>query len=297
MLFCAAQAPELFGRDQRYGVLPLYFSRVLTRADYAVARLAGLFLAVLVVCLLPQLVLTVGGVLAATDPATGLAGEAARHPPGDRDQRACRRPARGCRGGRRCLDPTPCLRDGRDHRGLHHPAHRRRHRRGAGTRGRRRTTHPGEPGRHPRWRERRDLRHVPGQPGGRGGRHRWLDLRRGGGCRRRRDARHRPAPISADQRVSERLPAGPRPPIALDHVSRWYGNVVAVNDISFALGPGVTGLLGPNGAGKSTLLHLLAGLLAPRPGRSGSPGARLSAIRRSIATWDSCRSVRPCPAI
>ena len=76
MLFCAAQAPELFGRDQRYGVLPLYFSRVLTRADYAVARLAGLFLAVLVVCLLPQLVLTVGGVLAATDPATGLAGEA-----------------------------------------------------------------------------------------------------------------------------------------------------------------------------------------------------------------------------
>ena len=31
MLFCAAQAPELFGRDQRYGVLPLYFSRVLTR--------------------------------------------------------------------------------------------------------------------------------------------------------------------------------------------------------------------------------------------------------------------------
>ncbi len=54
--------------------------------------------------------------------------------------------------------------------------------------------------------------------------------------------------------------------IELDHVSRWYGNVVAVNDISFALGPGVTGLLGPNGAGKSTLLHLLAGLLAPSSG-------------------------------
>ena len=35
MLFCAAQAPELFGRDQRYGVLPLYFSRALTRTDYA----------------------------------------------------------------------------------------------------------------------------------------------------------------------------------------------------------------------------------------------------------------------
>ena len=54
--------------------------------------------------------------------------------------------------------------------------------------------------------------------------------------------------------------------IELDHVSRWYGNVVAVNDISFALGAGVTGLLGPNGAGKSTLLHMLAGLLAPSSG-------------------------------
>ena len=56
------------------------------------------------------------------------------------------------------------------------------------------------------------------------------------------------------------------PAIQLDHVSRWYGNVVAVNDVSFALGPGVTGLLGPNGAGKTTLLHLLSGLLAPSSG-------------------------------
>jgi ABC-2 type transport system ATP-binding protein len=56
-------------------------------------------------------------------------------------------------------------------------------------------------------------------------------------------------------------PPGPdaSQPIVVDRVSRWYGNVVAVNDISFALGAGVTGLLGPNGAGKSTLLHLLAG--------------------------------------
>ncbi len=56
------------------------------------------------------------------------------------------------------------------------------------------------------------------------------------------------------------------PAIQLDHVSRWYGNVVAVNDVSFALGSGVTGLLGPNGAGKTTLLHLLAGLLVPSAG-------------------------------
>jgi ABC-2 type transport system ATP-binding protein len=59
---------------------------------------------------------------------------------------------------------------------------------------------------------------------------------------------------------------GPAPALAVEHVSRWYGNVVAVNDITFGLGPGVTGLLGPNGAGKTTLLHLLAGLLEPSAG-------------------------------
>jgi ABC-2 type transport system ATP-binding protein len=58
----------------------------------------------------------------------------------------------------------------------------------------------------------------------------------------------------------------PTPALAVDHVSRWYGNVVALNDVTFALGPGVTGLLGPNGAGKSTLLHLMAGLLRPSAG-------------------------------
>ena len=65
-------------------------------------------------------------------------------------------------------------------------------------------------------------------------------------------------------------PPGSRPatqPIVLDAVSRWFGNVVAVNDISFAIGSGITGLLGPNGAGKSTLLHLLSGLLEPSAGR------------------------------
>ena len=56
------------------------------------------------------------------------------------------------------------------------------------------------------------------------------------------------------------------PAVELRHVARWYGNVVAVNDVSFGLGPGVTGLLGPNGAGKTTLLHMLAGFLAPSAG-------------------------------
>jgi ABC-2 type transport system ATP-binding protein len=54
--------------------------------------------------------------------------------------------------------------------------------------------------------------------------------------------------------------------IELSNVSRWYGNVVAVNDVSMTIGPGVTGLLGPNGAGKSTLLHMMAGFLEPSRG-------------------------------
>ncbi len=54
--------------------------------------------------------------------------------------------------------------------------------------------------------------------------------------------------------------------VELADVSRWYGNVVAVNGVTFSLAAGVTGLLGPNGAGKSTLLHMIAGLLHPSAG-------------------------------
>ena len=54
--------------------------------------------------------------------------------------------------------------------------------------------------------------------------------------------------------------------LTLGAVSRWYGNVVAVNDVTFEVGPGITGLLGPNGAGKTTLLHMMAGFLAPSAG-------------------------------
>ena len=79
-----------------------------------------------------------------------------------------------------------------------------------------------------------------------------------------------PPPDTATPGQPAPLPAPAAPGafgIQLDHASRWYGNVVAVNDISFSLGPGVTGLLGPNGAGKTTILHMTAGLLAPSTGR------------------------------
>ncbi|MFL5778369.1 MAG: hypothetical protein ACJ761_05450 [Chloroflexota bacterium] len=75
MLFCAAQAPELFGRDQRYGVLQLYFSRALRREDYALAKVGGLWVALLVTILAPQLILFVGRLLVAPDPITGLRNE------------------------------------------------------------------------------------------------------------------------------------------------------------------------------------------------------------------------------
>ena len=50
------------------------------------------------------------------------------------------------------------------------------------------------------------------------------------------------------------------PVIRVDHVSRWFGSVVAVSDVTFDIVPGITGLLGPNGAGKTTLLRMITGL-------------------------------------
>jgi ABC-2 type transport system ATP-binding protein len=50
------------------------------------------------------------------------------------------------------------------------------------------------------------------------------------------------------------------------NVSKWFGNVVAVNDISFQVLPGITGLVGSNGAGKTTLLRMITGLAKPSEG-------------------------------
>lgn len=60
--------------------------------------------------------------------------------------------------------------------------------------------------------------------------------------------------------------------VELRNASRWYGNVVAVNDITMDIGPGVTGLLGPNGAGKSTLIAMMSGFLSPSAGTATLDG-------------------------
>lgn len=70
--------------------------------------------------------------------------------------------------------------------------------------------------------------------------------------------------------------------LVLEKVSRWYGNVVAVNDVTMRVGPGVTGLLGPNGAGKSTLIAMMAGFLAPSAGEVRLGGAP---VWRNVAAY------------
>jgi len=55
--------------------------------------------------------------------------------------------------------------------------------------------------------------------------------------------------------------------VSAEHVSKWYGQVSGLNDVTVTVPPGITGLLGPNGAGKSTFMKLMTGQLKPSKGR------------------------------
>ena len=61
--------------------------------------------------------------------------------------------------------------------------------------------------------------------------------------------------------------------VAAEGLSKWYGQVIGLNDVTVAVPPGITGLLGPNGAGKSTLMKLMTGQLRPSQGRVAVLGA------------------------
>jgi ABC-2 type transport system ATP-binding protein len=72
--------------------------------------------------------------------------------------------------------------------------------------------------------------------------------------------------------------------IEVESVSKWFGELVAVSDVSFRVGAGVTALLGPNGAGKSTMLRMVCGLTPPSQGTvrvlGGDPRRDLHLSRR-----------------
>ncbi len=67
--------------------------------------------------------------------------------------------------------------------------------------------------------------------------------------------------------MSDEARATPSPVLAIDHLSKWYGQVIGLNDVTVRVPPGITGLLGPNGAGKSTLMKLVTGQLKPSQGQ------------------------------
>jgi ABC-2 type transport system ATP-binding protein len=86
-------------------------------------------------------------------------------------------------------------------------------------------------------------------------------------------------------------------PLVFTRASRWYGPVIALNDVTVEITPGVTGLLGPNGAGKSTFLKLAAGQLRPSQGTVsllgrpawGAPEVfhRVGLVPEQDAFWES----------
>ena len=79
------------------------------------------------------------------------------------------------------------------------------------------------------------------------------------------DATHTPDQVPTPPTPTE-LPPPPGSLVVVNRISKWFDDVVAVSDVSFTLGPGVTALLGPNGAGKSTTLRMIAGLTPPSQG-------------------------------
>jgi ABC-2 type transport system ATP-binding protein len=65
------------------------------------------------------------------------------------------------------------------------------------------------------------------------------------------------------------------PIVSASHLSKWYGQVIGLNDVTLTVPSGITGLLGPNGAGKSTFMKLITGQLRPSKGEVTLLGERI----------------------
>ena len=104
------------------------------------------------------------------------------------------------------------------------------------------------------------------------------------------------ASSTADRPALERAPLG-SPPISVRGVTKRFGKVTAVDDLSFEVHPGVvTGFLGPNGAGKSTTLRIVLGLVAPTEGSAtvlGMPYRSLPAPTKTVGAVLETQSFNP----
>ena len=87
------------------------------------------------------------------------------------------------------------------------------------------------------------------------------------------------------------------PVIQARELSRWYGMVMGLNNVSFDIAPGLTGLVGPNGAGKSTLIQIITGQLQPSAGTLPSLARFPGIIPPCSSASVFARSTTPCPRI
>ncbi|HZO18144.1 MAG TPA: ABC transporter ATP-binding protein [Gemmatimonadaceae bacterium] len=79
--------------------------------------------------------------------------------------------------------------------------------------------------------------------------------------------------------------ASGEPLLAVEHLTKHYGDVVALNDVTFSISDGITGILGENGAGKSTAIKILLGLLQPTSGTAtvlGQNASQSVAVRARV---------------
>ena len=100
--------------------------------------------------------------------------------------------------------------------------------------------------------------------------------------------------MSETQEPAAQAPVPQSPVIDVQSVSKWFGSVVAVNDVTLQVYPGITGLLGPNGAGKSTILHLITGKAACSEGEVtvlGQPTRDNPELYRSIGVMSEHEAV------